>query len=99
MIGPRADSTGPGMLSNNRPSNNGRSTEVGSLKPGKFADLLVLECDPRVDIKNTLSLSARDEERPSYDGETLDEVWPRQRKFAAAAVRGRPAGRQPCSLM
>jgi hypothetical protein len=57
----------------------GRADELGSLEPGKFADLLVLERDPRVDIKNTLSIKQVMKNGRLYDGDTLDEVWPRQR--------------------
>lgn len=57
----------------------GRATELGSLEPGKFADLLVLERDPRVDIKNTLSIRQVMKNGRIYDGDTLDEMWPRQR--------------------
>jgi imidazolonepropionase-like amidohydrolase len=31
----------------------GRQNEVGTLERGKFADLLVLDADPQMDIKNT----------------------------------------------
>jgi imidazolonepropionase-like amidohydrolase len=57
----------------------GRSAELGSLEPDKFADLLVLERDPRLDIKNTLSIRQVMKNGRIYDGETLDELWPRQR--------------------
>lgn len=57
----------------------GRSTELGSLEAGKFADLLVLERDPRTDIKNTLSIQQVMKNGRLYNGDTLDELWPRQR--------------------
>jgi Tol biopolymer transport system component len=57
----------------------GRSAELGSLEAGKFADLLVLERDPRADIKNTLSIEQVMKNGRLYDGDTLDELWPRQR--------------------
>jgi imidazolonepropionase-like amidohydrolase len=57
----------------------GRSTELGSLEAGKFADLLVLERDPRTDIKNTLAIKQVMKNGRLYEGDTLDEVWPRQR--------------------
>jgi hypothetical protein len=57
----------------------GRSAELGSLEAGKLADLLVLERDPRTDIKNTLSIEQVMKNGRLYDGDTLDEVWPRQR--------------------
>jgi Tol biopolymer transport system component len=57
----------------------GRSQEVGSLEPGKFADLLVLERNPLDDIRNTLSITQVMKNGRLYDADTLDEVWPRQR--------------------
>lgn len=57
----------------------GRSTELGSLEANKLADLLVLERDPREDIKDTLSIKQVMKNGRLYDGDTLDEVWPRQR--------------------
>jgi hypothetical protein len=39
----------------------------------------VLERDPRADIKNTLSIEQVIKNGRLYDGDTLDEVWPRQR--------------------
>ena len=57
----------------------GRATELGSLESGKFADLLVLERDPRLDIENTLCIDQVMKNGRLYDGDTLDELWPRQR--------------------
>jgi Tol biopolymer transport system component len=57
----------------------GRSTELGSLEPGKFADLLVLERNPLEDIRNTLAIVHVMKNGRLYDARTLDEVWPRQR--------------------
>jgi len=52
---------------------------VGSLEPGKFADLLVLDRDPLQDIRNTNSIRQVMVNGRLYDGDTLDEVYPRQR--------------------
>ncbi|MGH8178257.1 MAG: amidohydrolase family protein, partial [Steroidobacter sp.] len=57
----------------------GRAGELGSLEPGKFADLLVLERNPLEDIRNTLSIEQVMKNGRLYDADTLDEVWPRQR--------------------
>jgi imidazolonepropionase-like amidohydrolase len=35
----------------------GRQNEVGTLERGKLADLVILEADPIVDIKNTRRIS------------------------------------------
>ncbi|MGF7153606.1 amidohydrolase family protein [Novosphingobium gossypii] len=58
----------------------GRALDLGSIEPGKLADLLVLDRDPTADIRNTLSLSAVMQNGRLYDAATLDEQWPRVRK-------------------
>src|SRR5205085_5997678 len=35
----------------------GRQSEVGTLEKGKFADLVILDADPQLDIKNTRKIS------------------------------------------
>ncbi len=59
----------------------GRGDEFGSLEPGKYADLVVLDRDPRADIANTLSIRRVMKNGRLYDGDTLDEIWPRRRAF------------------
>ncbi|MDX1380517.1 MAG: amidohydrolase family protein, partial [Xanthomonadales bacterium] len=59
----------------------GRLAEFGTLEPGKYADLVVLERDPREDIVNTLTIRQVMKNGRLYDGDTLDEIWPRQRAF------------------
>jgi hypothetical protein len=57
----------------------GRQDEFGSIEPGKFADLVILSRDPRANIRNTLAISQVMKNGRLYEGETLDEVWPRAR--------------------
>jgi Tol biopolymer transport system component len=57
----------------------GRAKEIGSLEPGKFADILVLTKDPLKNIRNTRALREVMKNGRLYDADTLNEVWPRQR--------------------
>lgn len=54
----------------------GRAADLGSLEPGKLADLVVLEADPRQDIANTLRIAAVMKGGRLYAGETLAPLWP-----------------------
>lgn len=55
----------------------GHADDVGSLEPGKFADLLVLDADPLADIRNTQKIGAVMKNGRLYDPATLAELWPR----------------------
>ena len=46
---------------------------------GKLADLIVLDENPLEDIRNTNTISYVMKNGRLYDGDTMDEVWPRQR--------------------
>ncbi len=54
----------------------GRLNDLGTLEPGKLADLIVLDRDPRADIRNTLSISGVMRDGRLYAADTLDEIWP-----------------------
>jgi imidazolonepropionase-like amidohydrolase/Tol biopolymer transport system component len=58
----------------------GRDGELGSLTPGKYADLIVMDKDPMRDIHNTLSIRWVMKNGRLYDGSTLDQVWPQHRE-------------------
>jgi hypothetical protein len=57
----------------------GLGSEIGSLEAGKFADLLVLDRDPLVNIRNSNSVSMVMVNGRLFDGNTLDEVYPRKK--------------------
>jgi len=60
----------------------GREADLGSLEPGKIADMVILDRDPLTDIRNTLSISTVMQGGRLYDASTLDQVWPVRRPFA-----------------
>ena len=60
----------------------GRQDEIGSLTPGKYADLVILQKNPLDDIRNTLSIVQVMKNGRLYDAASLDEVYPEVRKLA-----------------
>lgn len=60
----------------------GHSDDVGSLEPGKFADLLILDADPLADIANAMKIGVVMKNGRLYDPATLDEIWPGTGKAA-----------------
>ncbi len=59
----------------------GLAKDIGSLEPGKLADILVLSANPLDDIRNTNKIHYVIKNGVVYQGDTLDEVWPMRRKF------------------
>jgi hypothetical protein len=58
----------------------GLGNEIGSLQVGKEADMDIFDKSPLETIRNTKSLRYVMKNGRLYDANTLDEIWPRQRK-------------------
>ncbi len=70
----------------------GMDKDLGTIEPGKIADILVLDRDPLENLRNTTSIRYVMKNGRLYDAATLDEVWPRQRALAAQQWQNRGPG-------
>jgi imidazolonepropionase-like amidohydrolase len=72
----------------------GRAGEFGSIEAGKFADLIILNADPRTDIRNSRAIAEVMENGRLYDANTLDEIWPRRKSFETQWFAGEAPSRR-----
>lgn len=76
----------------------GLDNDLGSIRPGKLADLLVLNGNPLENIRATADIKFVMKSGTLYDATTLDEIWPQVRSYPGDYPGLRqvlPAGRLP----
>ena len=59
----------------------GFADDLGSIEPGKLADLVVLDANPLEDIRNTNTVRWVMKNGELFDGDTLDQLWPVERQM------------------